>query len=553
MRFAADGESLAFAAVQSNDKRLRDATESSAGIMRFASDGETEARAAVQGNDRRLRNATTSSKGIVELAGDGEDREGVVVQGNDRRLCDATESSKGIVELAEDGEVRPGVAVQGNDKRLCDATEASKGIMRFALDGETGALAAVQGNDKRLKDATTVSKGIVELAEDGEDREGVAVQGNDKRLRDATTVSKGIIELAEDGEDREGVVVQGNDKRLRNATEDSSGIVRLAKGNENRPGFAVQADDPRLTDKREPVAHEHDYAPGDHDISSHKGTLAIRDSKSEVFIDITAPNDGSAILFGHNSSSGRGAIGVAGVALSEDEKPGNSYGVVGHSRHVGVRGQAQGDEDHKGCGVIGVSRFGAGGVFASEHDFSLVADGFGHIGDYDSDLTLLGNGKALLARGESEFDGPVDLKNSRASGEFPLNIVELFEVDEVEFISPGDILSVSDEGNGVLTRSRREYSRNIIGIVAGNPSIRIDNSGAEKGVYPVALAGRVMCKVDARNNPVNPGDLIVAANTPGCGMSGKIDSFEKIGTVIGKALDRLDDGIGIIPVFICHV
>ena len=46
---------------------------------------------------------------------------------------------------------------------------------------------------------------------------------------------------------------------------------------------------------------------------------------------------------------------------------------MGHSQFIGVRGQSAGNEegDNRGCGVLGISRFGAGGVFASEHGFSL--------------------------------------------------------------------------------------------------------------------------------------------------------------------------------------
>ena len=35
-------------------------------------------------------------------------------------------------------------------------------------------------------------------------------------------------------------------------------------------------------------------------------------------------------------------------------------------------------------------------------------------------------------------------------------------------------------------------------------------------------------------------------------MVGTIDSFDKIGTVIGKALDSLADGVGLVPIFIAH-
>jgi len=547
---AADGAVTEGAVVLSTDRRLKDATISSKGIVELAEDGEDREGVVVQGNDRRLKDATTLSKGIVELAEDGEDREGVVVQGNDRRLKDATTLSKGIVELAEDGEDREGVVVQGNDRRLKDATTLSKGIVELAEDGEDREGVVVQGNDRRLKDATTLSKGIVELAEDGEDREGVVVQGNDRRLKDATTLSKGIVELAEDGEDREGVVVQGNDRRLKDATEETSGIVRLAKNGEKAHGKVVQGDDERLSDKREPLPHSHDYAPINHDFSSHSGTIVIKDKKEEIFKDITAPSHDSSIIYANNISDKSHSVGITGIAgvLSKDYIL--TYGIVGHSSHVGVRGQSSGDFQ-RGAGVLGISRFGAGGLFGSEHDFALIADGYGNeLKSFDSSIELKGEGKALFAKGSCEFHGNVSF--SSLNLEYPGNIVEFFEADEAEFIATGDLLVASDKGKSILSRSSKSYTTAVIGVVSGNPLVVINNSGKEEKVYPVILAGKGLCRVDARQNPIKPGDLLVASDTPGCAMKGVIDSFDKIGSVIGKALDYLDDGIGLIPIFITH-
>ena len=555
VRLSKDGEDSPLTAVQGNDRRLKDASESAKGIVRLSKDGEDSPLTAVQGNDRRLKNATTVTRGIIELAEDGEDSPGVVVQGNDRRLRDATTTTKGIVELAEDGEDRPGVAIQGDDRRLKDATEKIKGIMRFASNGEDSILTAVQGNDRRLRDATTTAKGIVELAEDGEDRPGIAVQGDDRRLKDATTTSRGIVELAENGEDSAGVAVQGNDRRLMPASEENTGIVRLAKSNEIKPGVAVQANDPRLYNQREPLPHTHEYALLEHEFSSHTGSLSVRQSKNETFREITPPSDRSSVIHGHNDSKLSGSIGVAGVAGAGSQDQIHTYGVVGHGGHVGVRGQSSGNETVRGCGVLGISRFGAGGVFSSEHDFSLVAEGYGSLEAYDKSLSLMGNGRALLVKGHSEFHGRIALRRSPddTNQSSPMNIVEYFEVDDEEYLSAGDILVASETGKSVLSRSRKEYNRAVIGLISGNPSLSVDNSGSEKKIYPVALAGKAMCKVDARNKPVNAGDFIVTSNTPGCGMSGSINSFERIGTVIGKALDGLDNGIGIVPVFIVHM
>ena len=550
VELAENGEDKPDIVVQGNDKRLKDATETRKGILIFAKDGESAPLKAVQANDRRLRDATTTYRGIVELAEDGEDKPDVVVQGNDKRLKDATTASRGIVELAEDGEDRPDVVVQGNDKRLKDATETRKGILIFAKDGESAPLKAVQANDRRLRDATTTYRGIAELAEDGEDKPGVVVQGNDKRLKYATTASRGIVELAEDGEDTPGVVVQGNDRRLRAATCEQAGIVRLSPKGEERSGFVVQSDDPRLSDARKPIAHTHHYAPLEHDFNSHRGTLKIIDDRSEPFEGITPPSDNASIVYAKNRSQ-QGSVGVLGVIEHSSDESSHSYGIVGHSPFIGVRGQSAGNPESQphGCGVLGISRFGPGGVFASEHGSSLIVDGFGTIADFDNTIHLIGDGNALQVKGSSEFTGTISIKNRGTS---PENIVEMFAIDEEEYVSPGDILVVSVRGNAILARSRSRYNRSVIGIVSGNPTVIFKGRG-EKHLYPIALTGTTLCKVDAREKPIKPGDLIVTSDTPGCGMAGTIDTFEKIGSVIGKALSGIDDGIATIPVFITHL
>jgi len=556
VELAEDGEAKSGVSVQGNDKRLKDATTTAKGIIELAEDGEAKSGVSVQGSDRRLKDASTTTKGITELAEDGEDKPGVAVQGNDRRLKNATEETRGIVELAHDGEDRPGVVVQGNDRRLKNATVSSKGIVELAEDGEAKSGVAVQGSDRRLKIATVSSKGIVELAKDGEAKSGVAVQGNDRRLKDATTTTRGIVELAEDGEDEAGVAVQGNDRRLKIATDNSPGIITLAKNKEAKNGCVVQSTDHRLNNARSPLPHVHEYAPLHHEFNSHTGPISITDSRHETFSQITPPSDGSAVIYAKNESIESGSIGLAGISGISAKDTIRSYGVLGHGSHIGVRGQSAGGSGDagKGCGVMGLSRFGAGGVFASEHDYSLIADGYGAIGRHDDSISLAGNGDALYVNGKSVFEGKIFIHNEgeNETGKFPSNLVELFEIDDAEYVLPGDILVVSEMGKSILSRSRKEYDHSVIGVVSGNPTVIINNSGKEQKVYPVALAGTVLCKVDARKKPVRPGDPVVTSDMPGSGMTGTIDTFDKIGTVIGKALDSLEDGIALVPVFITH-
>ena len=519
------------------------------GIVTLAGDGDTTPATVVQANDSRLRDASTIFKGIVQMAPDGSSEKGLVVQASDSRLSPATELKYGIVRLAYDREMVEGVAVQSIDSRLKEATENSFGIVKLCPDGEYVENSVLKGNDSRIQKATEKKFGIVRLADDGEDSEFSVVQGNDRRLKDATIVARGIVELAEDGEDKEGVVVQGNDRRLKDATVDNPGIVTLAKHGENRTLHAVQSDDPRLYDKREPLPHTHDYAPIVHAYHDHTGTIAIIAERSEEFIDIVPPTHDSAVIYGKNVANKDNAIGVAGIVQSNNGHTIKAYGVLGHASLCGVRGQSQGNsEGVQGCGVMGLSRFGAGGVFVSEHNYSLVADGYGTIAHYDDTVRLVGNGKALYVNGQSYFNGTVSLNSDNK--EYYASIVEMFETDDKEYISPGDVLVVSEQGNAILSRSRSAFNKGVIGVVAGNPVMVINNASSEKKIYPVALTGSVLCKVDARQKGVKPGDLLVTSDTPGCAMPALIDSFDKIGTVFAKALSALDDEIALIPVMI---
>ena len=56
---------------------------------------------------------------------------------------------------------------------------------------------------------------------------------------------------------------------------------------------------------------------------------------------------------------------------------------------------------------------------------------------------------------------------------------------------------------------------------------------------PVALVGKVYCKVDASYSPIEVGDLLTTSLTPGHAMKAN-DHVKAFGAVIGKALRRLD-------------
>jgi hypothetical protein len=66
---------------------------------------------------------------------------------------------------------------------------------------------------------------------------------------------------------------------------------------------------------------------------------------------------------------------------------------------------------------------------------------------------------------------------------------------------------------------------------------------------PVALLGKVYCKVDAGYGSIDVGDLLTTSSTPGHAMKAD-DPVKAFGTVIGKALTQFTGGTGLIPILI---
>jgi hypothetical protein len=86
---------------------------------------------------------------------------------------------------------------------------------------------------------------------------------------------------------------------------------------------------------------------------------------------------------------------------------------------------------------------------------------------------------------------------------------------------------------------------------AGNfkPGIVLDKQQSEANRLPVALLGKVYCKVDARYAPVETGDSLTSSPTPGHAMKAG-DPLKAFGSIIGKALASLPSGQGLVPILV---
>jgi hypothetical protein len=75
----------------------------------------------------------------------------------------------------------------------------------------------------------------------------------------------------------------------------------------------------------------------------------------------------------------------------------------------------------------------------------------------------------------------------------------------------------------------------------------IEGSSGHKA--PLAVIGIVPCKVSAENGPIQIGDLLVTSSLPGFAMRGT-NRRRMLGAIVGKALEPLASGSGIIRVLV---
>jgi len=135
------------------------------------------------------------------------------------------------------------------------------------------------------------------------------------------------------------------------------------------------------------------------------------------------------------------------------------------------------------------------------------------------------------------------------------DLSEQFDIDGLSHrVEPGMIVCIDASNPGKLAVSSKAYDRTVAGVVSGaggvKPGMLMGQSGTvADGEHPVALSGRVYCRVDASQGAIEPGDLITTSNIPGYGMK-VADRTRAHGAIIGKAMTGLDAGQGLVLVLV---
>ena len=192
--------------------------------------------------------------------------------------------------------------------------------------------------------------------------------------------------------------------------------------------------------------------------------------------------------------------------------------------------------DVKGLSLRLRGESGATGVGATARLFIDLTSGNVGIGTTEPKEKLEVNGNIVT-------NGDIRLTNA--------DCAEDFDICETEQIEPGTVMVLGEEGN--LQQSQHAYDKRVAGVVSGagnyKPGIVLDKQESSNTRKPIALLGKVFCKVDAGHGAIEIGDLLTTSPTPGHAMKAN-DPLKAFGAVIGKALRPLMEGQGLIPILI---
>jgi hypothetical protein len=161
--------------------------------------------------------------------------------------------------------------------------------------------------------------------------------------------------------------------------------------------------------------------------------------------------------------------------------------------------------------------------------------------------------KRLDVVGDIHASGGIDASGTISGGNVIAKYQDVAEWVPAWHVIPAGTVVVldADRSNHVLA-STRAYDTTVAGVVSAKPGVLLGEAG--EGKVMVATTGRVRVKVDA-SAPIRVGHLLVTSDKEGVAMrSQPLDlggtPIHRPGTLIGKALEPLEKGVGEILVLL---
>jgi hypothetical protein len=421
-------------------------------------------------------------------------------------------------------------------------THSEESKMADPVNGESrdAAVAAVKGENMKGGDGVT----------------GVSNGGNGNGVHGISATGFGLLGESRSGR---GVVARSEtDYGLRAASRTSAGIRGSSVEGRGVEGWATDSE----------------------------GVVGISTNGTGVW----GQTEGAGIGTAGSSKRGSGVRGTSIDGRGVDGESTNAYGVAGFSqKSAGVRGTSVDGRGVEGWstkseGVVGISTNSTGvwgqaegagtGVLGTSvggravHGISQTGEGMhGQTNSLTAHAVVgfnhaaAGTGAAVYAEKKGDkghagfFVGNVHVTKVLSVDEDIVltraDCAEDFDIADVASVEPGTVMVLGNEE--ALHQSYQPYDKRVAGVISGageyRPGIVLDKRQSQRERKPLALLGKVYCKVDARYGSIEVGDLLTTSASPGHAMKAS-DPLRAFGAVIGKALRSLPEGQGLIPILV---
>jgi hypothetical protein len=305
-----------------------------------------------------------------------------------------------------------------------------------------------------------------------------------------------------------------------------SGVVEIQNSTSGTPSITLDGDKPQI---KVSVGNILWFSVSTGAVGGAVMTIGSKDVPG--FAVISGPSGTSITLDGSKGDLIAGGAGQPGTLILRQGEGKNTIGLEGSTANIGAGGNGQ-----------------AGTLILRQ-------------GDGKPTIHLEGS-PAFLAMGTAGQPGTLMLRDNTGADSIVLNGSEgdivlrnadcAEEFDVAEEVEAGTVM-VLDALDACLRPSTTAYDRRVAGVVSGvggyRAGIVFDRQPGTKNRRAVALAGKVYCKVDARNGAIEIGDLLTTSSTPGHAMTTR-DPIKAFGAVIGKALQPFAEGTGLIPILV---